>query len=90
MGDTSEPKVTESEVVEIVKEIIAVDSKYDVSEIASYSLLEGDLGCESLGTVSIIMSLEEHFGVELENLFELAFEGDISVQAVIDAVQTKL
>jgi len=48
-----------------VKEIIIEQLGVDVSEVKDLSLIEKDLGADSLDSIEIVMAIEEEFSIEI-------------------------
>lgn len=66
-------------VIDKVKEIIAIQFELEVEELAEKTDIVEDLGADSLDVVELIMSLEDEFGlmIEDEEIMELKTVGDV-------------
>ncbi len=53
--------------IDKVKEILAEELGLDISEIQDDSNIREDLGADSLDMVQLVMTLEDEFGLEIEN-----------------------
>lgn len=53
--------------IDRVKEILAEELGLEVSEIQDDSNIREDLGADSLDMVQLVMTLEDEFGLEIEN-----------------------
>lgn len=71
---------------EKVKKVIAEELSVDPSRVTPNATFAGDLGADSLDTVELVMSLEEHFGMDIpdEEAQKL-----LTVQDVIDFINHK-
>ena len=78
--------MTESEIFETVKELVAEKLKLEPSEVTPEKSFTGDLGADSLDTAQLIMDLEDKFDLEIPDEEAEKLQ---TVGAVIEYVKTK-
>lgn len=77
------------EIFKRVKDVIAdkLDGYYAPKEITPESKLKDDLGADSLDMVSIVMGLEDEFGIEIT---DSDANGWVSVADVVTLIEKKV
>ena len=80
----------ENEIFETVKKIICEKTELDDSEITMDAEYRNDLNISSIVIVSVILSVETEFGIEIsdEDLVEMTTIGD-AVRFVADKLATQ-
>ncbi|MEI7883938.1 MAG: acyl carrier protein [Clostridia bacterium] len=71
---------------EEIKKILLEELNVEEYEISLSSKIREDLGADSLDLVQIIMAIEEHFNIEID---EDEITNDASVQQIIEYIKTK-
>lgn len=83
------PTQQKTQRAEVLAEVVTIVAEYveiDPQRITEASLLQADLGCDSLDLVEISMEVEERFAIEVPE--DLA--GDRPVVEIVDFVLSKL
>lgn len=78
--------MSQEDIFNKVKEIVAEQLSVDVAEIKPESSFQNDLGADSLDTVELVMALEEAFEIEIP---DEAAEGIATVQNAVDFIASK-
>ncbi|NJL20659.1 MAG: acyl carrier protein [Leptolyngbyaceae cyanobacterium SM1_3_5] len=79
--------MSQDEIYQKVKQIVAEQLSVDESEIKPEASFANDLGADSLDTVELVMALEEEFDIEIP---DEAAEGIATVQAAVDYINGKV
>ena len=78
--------MSQEEIFEKVRGIVAEQLSVDAAEVKPESYFQNDLGADSLGTVELVMALEEHFDIEIP---DEAAEGITTVGDAVKYIQEK-
>ncbi len=72
--------------LEKIKEILAEELSLDLEEIGDDSDIREDLGADSLDMVQLVMSLEDEFGLEIENE---EIQSVTTVRGIVEFIEKK-
>ena len=72
--------------IEKIKEILAEELSLELDEINENSNIREDLGADSLDMVQLVMTLEDEFGLEIEND---EIKEVVTVKNIIDFIKKK-
>ena len=75
-----------SDIEQRVKKIVVEQLGVAEGDVKNASSFVDDLGADSLDTVELVMSLEDHFKLEID---DAEAEKIVSVQAAIDYINSK-
>ncbi|MEB3300604.1 MAG: acyl carrier protein [Cyanobacteriota bacterium] len=78
--------MSQEEIFEQVRGIVAEQLSVDAAEVNPESHFQNDLGADSLDTVELVMALEEHFDIEIP---DEAAEGITTVGDAVKYIQEK-
>jgi acyl carrier protein len=79
--------MTQEEIFEKVKGIVAENLSVEVSEVTPQANFANDLSADSLDVVELVMALEEEFDIEIP---DEAAEGIKTVQDAVDYIGGKV
>ncbi|HEY9697206.1 MAG TPA: acyl carrier protein [Trichocoleus sp.] len=78
--------MSEQEIFEKVKKIVADQLSVDPEQVTSEASFANDLGADSLDTVELVMALEEEFDIEIP---DEAAESIATVGSAVKYIQDK-
>ena len=78
--------MSQEEIFEKVRGIVAEQLSVDAAEVKPESNFQNDLGADSLDTVELVMALVEHFDIEIPDEAE---EGITTVGDAVKYIQEK-
>jgi acyl carrier protein len=79
--------MSQQEVLDKVKKIVAEQLEVDAGEVKPESNFANDLGADSLDVVELVMALEEEFNIEVP---DEAAEKLLTVQSVVDYINNQV
>ena len=79
--------MSQSEIFEKVKKIVADQLSVDPATVTAQSNFANDLNADSLDTVELVMALEEEFDIEIP---DEAAEKITTVQEAVDYINNKV
>lgn len=74
-------------IIDDIKEIIADQMGVDAADIAPDKDIIKDLGCDSLDIVSMLMEVEDKYGIEVE---EDAVQGLTTINDVVSYIEKRI
>ncbi len=74
-------------IIDDIKEIIAEQMGVDAADIAPDKDIIKDLGCDSLDIVSMLMEVEDKYGIEVE---EGAVQGMTTINDVVSYIEKRI